>query len=76
MDLYNLTAYDRFKERKFDLGVFQDLRSAIDTIKGFDANVWKIVLDEEALENTKSFEELERNARVKVDYPVLDIVLH
>lgn len=74
MDLYNLTVYDRFKEREFDLGIFQDLRSAIDTIKGFDANVWKIIIDEEALENTKSFEELEKNARVKVNYPVLEMI--
>ena len=74
MDLYNLIAYDKFKERKFDLGVFQDLRSAIDTIKGFDANVWKIVLDEEALENTQSFKELEKSARIKVDYPILEMI--
>ena len=74
MDLYNLTAYDRFKERKFDLGVFQDLKSAIDTIKGFDANVWKIIIDEEALENTQTFEELEKSARVKIDYPVLEMI--
>ena len=74
MDLYNLTAYDRFKERKFDLGIFQDLRSAIDTIKGFDANVWKIIIDEEALENTQTFEELEKSVRIKIDYPVLEMI--
>ena len=74
MDLYNLTVYDRFKERKFDLGIFQDLRSAIDTIKGFDDNVWKIIIDEEALENTQSFKDLENSVRVKIDYPVLEMI--
>ena len=74
MDLYNLTVYDRFKERKFDLGIFQDLKSAIDTIKGFDDNVWKIIIDEEALENTQSFKDLENSVRVKIDYPVLEMI--
>ena len=74
MDLYNLTVYDRFKERKFDLGIFQDLKSAIDTIKGFDDNVWKIIIDEEALENTRSFKDLEKSVRVKIDYPVLEMI--
>ena len=74
MDLYNLTVYDRFKERKFDLGIFQDLKSAIDTIKGFDDNVWKIIIDEEALKNTQSFKDLEKSVRVKVDYPILEMI--
>ena len=72
MDIYNLTVYDRFNERKFDLGVFQDIRSAIETIKGFDNNVWKIIIDEDGLNSVNSFEDLERVARVRVDNPVLD----
>jgi len=72
MDLYNIIAHDRFNERKFDLGVFQDLRSAVETIRGFDNNVWKIIIDENGLNSVGSFKQLEKVARVKVDYPVLD----